>query len=195
MSNRTLIFSATVAALLGCSNQVTEPELDALKSMSPTISRECSWKTKEVNVFNDPNAFVNFRYASCVTGDGQNFHTHNEGTTIEHAYWDMVVESVHIFKKPDLAMDEFLSTLPIRIFIPSDNCVPKQISTSFWVLDDGLELDAKINELPCGIYGRNFAGQTVFEVRDNIVLNYNISGIRDGIDMSSITYEYRANLP
>jgi hypothetical protein len=184
-----------IGVLTGCSGQISEPELDALKSMSPNISRECSWKTKELNVFENPSAFVSFRYALCGTGDGQNFYTQNAGTTIEHAYWDVVFESVHILKKPDGSMDEFLRTLPVRIFTPSENCAPKQISTSFWVLDDGLGLAAEINELPCGMYGRNFAGQTVFEVRDNIVLNYNIFGIRDGIDISSIAYEYRASKP
>ena len=78
--------------------------------------------------------------------------------------------------------------LPEIIFKVGENCRPKKISEKLWIIDDGLGPNAEINEMPCGLYGRNFYGQTVFEVRDDVILNYGTYTTNGGIDKSSIKF-------
>lgn len=197
-----LIYCLSCLSLQACHQNVL-PEDDVLTadaSLDPTaylpkqmaLAEGCVWRTKELEVFDDSNSIVSFRYANCGFEDATNFQVSNNGTTIKKAFYDVIYEKFHIFKRGDKPIEQFINELPVSIHVPGENCKPRKISERYWIINDGMELEAEINELPCGMYGRNFFGQTVFDVRQDIILNYNLQAQEDGIDKSSITLTKRS---
>lgn len=157
-------------------------------SLKIKFSENCDWNTKELSVLNHQSKVVTFRYISCKKYDGESFRVSKTGTTIQLMAFDVVSDVFHIFERTDDPIDHFIMNLPQEIFEVGKKCKPKKLSDNFWIIDDGLPLAAEINSMPCGRYGRNFAGPAVFEVRDTVILNYSLQTEHDDIDKSSINY-------
>jgi len=182
---------AALFCLISCNNPVensTPSPVESTPNQSSLDPREdCNWETQKLNIFENKNTFVSFRHLQCGNEEFTSFVISNEGTQISKMTFDLVTDKFHIFERTAEPIDVFIQSLPQKIFKVGENCYPKKISEKFWFLEDGLAPEAEINAMPCGLYGRNFSGQTRFEVRDEVILNYGTYFIYDGIDKSSIT--------
>lgn len=178
--------------LQACGQKNTPNELMAFLPEPMELSEDCVWKTKELDVLEDSDSVVSFRYANCGHDEGTNFNVSKNGTWVKKGFYDVVYDNFHIFERTDEPIETFIKNLPNDNYIPGENCEPRQISKKYWMFDNGLVLDAEIYKIPCGRYGRNYAGQTVFEIKDDIILNYNLRRNEDGIDPSSIVLKRRS---
>lgn len=177
--------------LTACRQENLPTDYSAFIPVPMELSENCIWKDKELILSEKSAKTVSFRYANCGFEEATNFHIANQGTRVNKGFYDVIYENFNIFERTDKPIKEFITSLPVILRPLGDNCEPKQISDRFWIIDDGLDIEAEIDQMPCGDYGRNFFGPTVFEVRDDIVLNYNLWQPEDGIDRTSITLNKR----
>jgi len=181
-------FIFVILSFLGCSETTIHPDERSFLPLNADLPAECKWKTETLQIFEKEDHFVSFRRPQCPQEAGINFFVTENGTQINYAVFDVILGGFAIFEKTEQPIDEFIMNLPQRIFEVGPECMPRKLSEKYWMIDDGREPDAKINAMPCGIYGRNFSGQTVFEIRDEIILNYGTYKIFGGIDKTSIKY-------
>ena len=195
LRTKSLLRLSALKLLASCSETETyvTPTETPITPTSPTLANaehenDCEWKTETLNVLKDKRSFVTFRHQICGLEKYTKFYVENNGTSIKKLDFDIVADGFHIFEKTDEPISDFIMNLPERIFKVGENCRPKKVSENLWMIDDGLELNAEINQMPYGLYGRNFSGQTVFEIRDDVILNYGTYSSNGGIDKSSIKF-------
>jgi len=189
MGKPIFLLGITAVLFLSSCNNTEEPSKPLTPNLSNTkLENDCKWKAETLKVFQDEQSSVSFRHQICGLEKYTNVYVENNGTSIKKLEFDIVADGFHIFEKTDEPISDFIMNLPEIIFKVGENCRPKKISEKLWIIDDGLGPNAEINEMPCGLYGRNFYSQTVFEVRDDVILNYGTYTTNGGIDKSSIKF-------
>lgn len=152
------------------------------------LDEDCRWKAEELSIL-DKKYVVSFRHESCEPTIPETVYegkAYLKGATIKKLQFDVVSGSFSVFEIEDENVSKTISSLIFGPRVHQGICIPKELDSGIWQIDDGLPFDENINEMPCGKYGRNFAGQTVFEVSDNLLIQYNPQGGFGNIDKSSI---------
>lgn len=153
------------------------------------IIEGCIWSTAKLSVFKSPNKIVKFRYQSCLKKEQESVFVKDNGNDVIKLSFDMVTGSFSIFEQGALNQEAFIHSMIDKHWEHDGACEANKLKENIWKIDDGKPHNAEINFMPCGPYGRNFVGETIFVFKDGIVLNFKVSGQNDDIDFSSIKYQ------
>lgn len=186
----------TVASLmLGCSNPDQQNTNTSL--VSDKLNLDCTWKKEVLQIPFNEEITVSFDHETC-TNDGaaiiftsEPYDLETKGIKINSAYADVIYDYFNIFEKTDLNTQDFLQTLIKKHIDHEGECKPKQVSKNIWAIEDGLAANEQIRFMPCGRYGRNVSGQTIFQINDIAILHFNTPSLADEINKTSIKLERR----
>ena len=156
----------------------------------PKITEGCVWSTAKLPVFKSENKIVKFRYQSCLNKEQESLYVKNNGSDVIKLSFDVVTGSFSIFEQGALNQEAFVHSMIDKHFEHDGICKSKKLRENIWKIDDGKSHNTEINFMPCGPYGRNFAGETIFVFRSGIVFNFKVSGEYDDIDFSSVEYQH-----
>jgi len=149
---------------------------------SPELRDGCKWANAELSVFDNKNKIVKFRHQSCLEPKYESISVDSNGNDVHKLSFDVVTGSFSIFEQQAFSQEAFVQELVDKSLRHNGICIPK------WKIDDGKKHNAEIKFMPCGHYGRNYSGETIFVFNDGIVLNLEVSGDANDIDFSSISY-------
>ena len=193
MKSRLLLILLFSWILLSCVERETiEP---AISNQITDINADCTWETKRSNFQWNKDLFVTFSYKICSNDSFETiaflkpYELEARGTKIGKFHADVIFDSFSVIEYDGLEIASFLKSLVKKNFEHEGVCKPKLISKNKWIIEDGLPLDIEINYMPCGSFGRNFAGQTVFTINEMAILHHNMPTSSDEIDKSSIKLE------
>ena len=172
--------------LIGCAAENT-PQYNIPNPSK--ISEGCIWSSAKLPVFESQKKIVKFRYQSCLDKEQESVFVDNNGNDVIKLSFDVVTGSFSIFEQGAQNQEAFVHGMIDRYWEHDGICEAKKLKENIWKIDDGKSHNAEINFMPCGRYGRNFSGETIFIFKDGVVLNLKVSGENDDIDFSSIEYQ------
>lgn len=168
-----VLFMLLFVSLLGCSDSTTpelkssdQPELELPDSSHfkfpapPKLQKGCDWVTAKSPVFNSKTKFVKSRCKSCLGPESESVFVTHGGNGVTKLTFDIVDGGFSIFESNNIEQEEFVQKMMQKDSEHDGNCVLLKIVENVWKIDDGKGHDADINFMPCGRYGRNFAGET-----------------------------------
>jgi len=190
---KNLIMFTLAPLMVGCSNPTQQNSKASLGSEA--LNSDCTWNKEVFEVPFGDRIIVSFDHKKCLNDGLENVYTsklyelETNGIKVNSAYADVVFDYFDVLEKTDLNIEDFLLTLIKKHIDHEGDCKPKQISENKWTIEDGLSSAGEINFMPCGRFGRNFSGQTIFQVNDLAILHYNLPSKDDDINKKSIKLE------
>jgi len=180
------------ALIILCLTACLETPTNEKQINSPINSEAgCQWVTSNVSLFNSSEHRVTFKHEVCFEAEHEHIVLENNGTKITKLTFDVVSASFSVFQQGTYSEQEFVERLIEKYWEHDGFCKATKLDKNIWKIDDGKYSDADINFMPCGIYGRNFSGETVFNFNNGIVLHVPLSWKNKTIDFSSITYSLK----
>jgi len=186
-----LFLLSSLIPLVSCTETDTTATSIPLTSAIAELESGCEWKTETLHAFQDKKSVVSFRHQICGNEKYTSFSISENGTSINKVEFDLVTDGFHIFKRTEKPIDVFIMNLPQSVHKVGENCHPKKVTDKLWIIEDNLDPNTELSRLPCGRYGRTSWGQTIFEIKGDIILNYGTYSTNGGIDKSSIKFTKR----